>query len=461
MNPGNVIAGPSFRAAVLALAMFLMVLLALGGLMYDNLKAALYSAVDALVQENVEVLRDVYDKEGNNALVETIRRLETTPRTLGLGAVGLFDATGKRISGNMQDPPSGMGWRTALLSDLKTSQDGNYRVLTTTLGPYILSVGRSTSTADKISRQLLWVLLSAGLVISLATLILGYQSSNSVYSKLETLASTMEAVARGQVSARLPVGRSNDQIDRVSRQVNGHLDLLARQTATTRNTIAAIAHDLRAPLNRVFLKLQEVEQAEDLDAARTLSDEASSEILDIEHTFETILRISQIEASTAHAGFKRFDAGGLVAEMIETFEPVLEAAGQSLRADIGQSAELAIYGDPSMLRQMLANLIENASRYSPAGAQVVVSAHADEKSVVLVVRDNGAGIPPERRADVLMPFYRLDASRSSRGAGLGLALVNAIASRHAATLELGDAAPGLTVTIRFPSAGAAVSPDCR
>lgn len=450
MNRGNIVSGPSFRTALLSLAMFLMVLLVLGSLVYEDLNAALYDNVELRVRESVDILSDVYKVDGRDAFIKAVRTMATLPAALEHNAIGLFGADGHRLVGNIPIAPEALGWSNQRLYPPEATPGGQYRIFTVALGTDRFSFGQTTGGADRISERIVWALLIAGLVVSAATFVVGYQSSSMVYRKLENISSVMENVAAGDTQARLPVDRTNDQMDRMARQVNGHLDRLAKQTATTRNTIAAIAHDLRTPLNRVFLQLQEIQDAADGHAGmQDLAARSIAEISHLEHIFETILRISRIESSSDKDTFLPLAIDRLAAEMVETFEPVVDAAGQRLVLQNGMAVGRTVLGDRRMLAQMLANLIENASRYSPGGSTVTVSAIEDDECVALRVADQGPGIPEESREDVLEPFHRLDASRTSPGTGLGLALVNAVATRHGARLELSDNRPGLVVTIWF------------
>jgi signal transduction histidine kinase len=453
MNRGNIVSGPSFQTALVALAMFLMVLLALGSLIYENLNSTLYDNLDRRIRESVEILSDVYKSDGRDDVVAAVKSMAQMRAGLQNDVIALTDASGQRLAGNLLETGLGPGWSSHELVSPQTGALTSYRILTVDLGTDRLSLGQSTLGADKVSERIVWALLVAGLVVSAATFIVGYQSSSTVYRKLENIATVMENVASGDSKSRLPIDRANDQIDRMARQVNGHLDLLGRQTATTRNTIAAIAHDLRTPLNRVFLQLQEIQTAAAGDQAIVaLARKSTEEIANLENVFETILRISRIETASGNDNMLPLSLADLAVELAETFEPVVEAAGQTMILRREDHGDHMIVGDRRMLAQMLVNLIENASRYSPAGADITLAVFGEGGKVALRVSDNGPGIPQECRDAVLEPFYRLDTSRSTPGTGLGLALVRAIVMRHGAKIELSDNKPGLGATVVFDPA---------
>jgi signal transduction histidine kinase len=136
--------------------------------------------------------------------------------------------------------------------------------------------------------------------------------------------------------------------------------------------------------------------------------------------------------------------------IVDDFAPAAEDQGQTLVAEIDKG--LSILGDPELLTQMVVNLVDNAIRHSPPGALICIEAKAVGDSLELAVVDNGPGIPSRERENVLRPFYRLEASRTTEGSGLGLSLVAAIAKRHDAKLSLGDNSPGLRVAVLFPTA---------
>jgi signal transduction histidine kinase len=167
-------------------------------------------------------------------------------------------------------------------------------------------------------------------------------------------------------------------------------------------------------------------------------------------TFGALLRIAQIEAGGQAAKKTIVDVSKLLCGIADDFAPAAEDHGQRLVAEI--EPELRAQADPELLTQMVVNLVENAIRHSPPGARISVQAKSVGEGLELAVCDTGPGIPPQERDNVLRPFYRLEASRTTEGSGLGLSLVAAIAKRHHAKLSLGDNGPGLRVAVLFPLA---------
>jgi signal transduction histidine kinase len=164
-------------------------------------------------------------------------------------------------------------------------------------------------------------------------------------------------------------------------------------------------------------------------------------------TFGALLHIAQLESAAGTRPPQAVDLSHLLAGIVDDFSPAAEDEGQNLTARIPEG--LTLSGDPELIAQMMANLVDNAIRHCPRGTSIHIGARSDADAVVVTVSDNGLGIPQDERDKVLRPFYRLEASRATKGNGLGLSMVAAIAKWHHAHVELGDSSPGLRVTIKF------------
>jgi signal transduction histidine kinase len=202
----------------------------------------------------------------------------------------------------------------------------------------------------------------------------------------------------------------------------------------------------------LFRLRQQLEAA----AARPRAPEADAETLErslteldgVLATFSALLRIGRAEAGVPEGALAPVDLSALAAQVVELYDAVAEEAGQAIQATI-QPAQV-VTGDAALLRQALANLVENALAHGGPGVRVTVSVEATPGGPLLAVRDTGPGIPELEHERVLQRFYRLDRSRTTPGNGLGLALVAATARLHGAALRLEDAAPGLRVVLAFP-----------
>ncbi|KDB02483.1 ATPase [Defluviimonas sp. 20V17] len=273
-------------------------------------------------------------------------------------------------------------------------------------------------------------------------------------ARVESITATLERLTTGDLAARVPKmrGRGDDLSligDRIDR-------MAARQQAATealRQVSADIAHDLKTPIQRVSVMLNQLEERESLSPEDAeLAARARAEADRIVATFQSLLQIAQIEGGSPKARFAPVDLSDLARTFVEIFEPSAEDRGQhiSLSDDCRDSEGGArVMGEKGLLGQVLANLIENALRHTPAGSQIAVRLRRTLGAVVLEVADTGPGIPEEERENVLRRLYRLERSRTTPGSGLGLALVAVIAELHEARLELDDARPGLLVRLTF------------
>jgi len=372
---------------------------------------------------------------------------------------GLFKLSGRKIAGNMSLAPTFRGWGL-LPPEPGQSADNRFLGYVEMLDDNVVVAGRSQRFLDTESGVILNALILSGLVICLAALGIGYFLNRGVSQKLAVIDGTLAEVSHGNSGARLPVGRSNDQIDHVSRQINAHLDRLSELMANMRNTIVAIAHDLKSPMHRAYMLLQEAADEPEPRAASSKLRRATGELEALGGVLDTVLRISRIETSNDISGYTTFSAAVLVQDLAQTFEPVIEAAGQTLRSTSVPESGAAIFGDRKMVQQMLVNLIENASRHAGPESVIELGVRTDDGGTIVTVADSGPGIPPDKREEVFEPFRRLNESRGTPGSGLGLALVKAVATRHHARVTLGDNHPGLRVTVYFPPPPAIVAgPD--
>ena len=452
MHLDKIFAGAAFRSALFFLPAFLLVMVAAGAFIVNVSIATLHDELRDQIGEERALFESVYQQDGVSELEAAIGVIDRSSSANQL-RVGLFDAAGNRLAGTFEAPPDFTGWGTITGVPGLPAGDPGYYGIVAKLDGNTLIVSHTTRHIEATRVALMQALSIGGALVTLIALAIGFAVSHRTGAKLDTIAATLERVSHGETGVRLPVGQQNDQIDRISVLINLHLERLSQLMELTRNTTIAIAHDLRSPLNRAFLSVQEAleEDVPDADKERHL-EEALVELEQMGGVFDTMLRIARISSTDDRSAFVSFPAARLVRELAETYEPVVAEADQTLSLEIDDAAEAPIFGDRKMIMQMLVNLIENASRYAGSGAHIRLGLSADADGTMLEVSDDGPGIPPERRGEMLQPFHRLESGGHGQGTGLGLALVQAIATRHNATLTLGDNTPGLSVTAHFPAA---------
>jgi signal transduction histidine kinase len=293
-------------------------------------------------------------------------------------------------------------------------------------------------------------LLAAGAIAVLLALAFGLFMARGLQNRLRRVSEAAEQVMHGDLARRLPLAGSADEFDRLAGTVN---TLLERQEALIegmRQVTVDVAHDLRGPLSRLRQKLEAaLVRARDPNADGAAFEAALAELDTVLATFTALLRIAQLEAGPPLPPQEApvVELSALVTTLAEAYAVVAEEAGKRLEVQVAPDQRL--HGDAALLRQMLANLIDNALTHGGQAVRVVL-----RPGPVLEVADDGPGIPAEERARVLRRFYRLDRSRGTPGSGLGLALVAAVAKLHGAAPVLSDAAPGLCVTVDLSGAKA-------
>ncbi|MCS6879144.1 MAG: HAMP domain-containing histidine kinase [Geminicoccaceae bacterium] len=311
-----------------------------------------------------------------------------------------------------------------------------------------LLVGRDI--ADKLHTQRLLqnaIVGGTGLMLLLG-LFGGFALARWTIGRLEEINRTTSAIMAGHLGRRIAVEGGGDEFDELAQNLNAMLERIEQLVASMREVTDNIAHDLRTPLNRIRSRI-EVALLHDIDRteARELLEATMRDADALISTFNALLSIARAEAGARGQSFEPVDLAALARDVVELYEPLAEERAMELSVEAPRSA--VVPANRQLLAQALANLVDNAIKYTPEGGRVRVRVN-DGPEPLLSVTDNGPGIPPALREKALERFVRLEPHRSTPGNGLGLALVAAVAKLHEAKLELDDARPGLEVRLRFP-----------
>lgn len=419
---------------------------AAGVLAYFTVSRAMYAELERQLIEEILLFDEVYQSGGQAALVAAVRKLES-PEIIGRRYVALVDSNGVKLAGNLNVAPAYLNL-TRQIEVVPTREGDTVAASGKKFATVQLVVGRDTKLIDVTLRTLVGVLLTAFLLIFVGVLLAGWFLSKQSFEKLARISATLERVGRGDTTARIGDMRGDGQIDRIAGMIDLSLGRLSALTESSQNTIRAIAHDLRTPLNRALIRIEDAAAAPEGERDGLLAD-AQEELLKLGAVFDTVLRISTLETSFDRGAFSDVDLAGVIADSVPLFDS--DFAEKRQQVEISADKPVIVRGDSQALRQLLVNLLANANRHTAAGTRITVRTRRDTGGAILEVCDNGEGIAENQREAVLKPFTRLDASRSVAGSGLGLALVNAIAIRHGAALELADNKPGLCVRVRFPN----------
>ncbi|WP_217353873.1 sensor histidine kinase [Ruegeria arenilitoris] len=451
MIRSNIVSGSAFTTALYAAVVILLSVTALAFLTFERIRGDLQREMDSLLIDEMRFIQEILDDNDNDSDVVQAIDDATLWLPFDTSLIGLFDSQGKRLAGNIDEYPSFRGWGE--IEDDGIILGGKkriHRVNVQTYRGFVIVVGRDLAFVKSTLRSLAWSLVAIGLGATLCTLLVGYISSIRTYRKLDQMAKTLNKVSRGEVKARLPVGKNNDQIDRIARLMNGHLDNLTVLMSTTRSAAAAIAHDLKNPLTHAYIALQEAKDSLRSDGqSMEPINQIQSELDRLKWTFETVLRINRIEEGNNSKAFSYLDLSRLGREAVENMIPLAEVKSQSLAFVDNQSGRTLIEGDEGMLKQLCANLLQNSIDHCPENSRILLTVEQEESTITLSVIDNGPGVPENSLSKLFVPFYKLDTERNSIGNGLGLALVKAIADHHSALLAATNNSPGFTVSIQF------------
>jgi signal transduction histidine kinase len=252
---------------------------------------------------------------------------------------------------------------------------------------------------------------------------------------VRTIAATCESIMAGDLSRRLPVEAAHDEFDALGSAVNRMLETIEQQTDMLRTTFDSAAHDLRGPLYRARVRIEESLQHEGLsDNVRETMEATLAELDRVQRTLGTLLQIAQTDGRGREVPTEDVDVAALASELVELYQP--EAGTRNISLDYQGDSATIIRGNRQLLAQAVVNLIENAIKYVPEGGKVEASVRTTGDSVTLTVADNGPGIPAADRQRILQPFVRLERDRDQVGSGLGLSLVAAVMRLHRASMEL-------------------------
>jgi signal transduction histidine kinase len=425
-------------------------------------RSALEREINAVIRAEAEDLADDMRLGGVDSVAATLRlRKDSWGRT---GAVFLLaDEHFRPVAGNLSEwprdvvamPSSTVEFEIrALERDTDVFHPVAARIERLDNG-YWLLVGADTSERNTVLRRFgLATFWGVGLT-ALCIWLLGAAYARRNARRVREYATTCETIMQGDLTQRLRVDRSHDEFDALANAVNAMLAALERQTTTLRAAFDSIAHDLRTPLYRLRVRLEEAQlrRAPGAEAHRDpeeLFGPALEELDRVQRTLATLLAIARAEAQGLTTHGDRVNLAELAANMVELYAPGMRAAGLEVSLQAPEPAPLI--GNRQLLAQLITNLLENALKYVPSGGHVWVSVHNIPGAISFTVRDNGPGVAPEDRAAALRPFVRVgDAADRATGSGLGLSLAAAVARLHGAQLTLGDNAPGLIVQCDFPA----------
>jgi signal transduction histidine kinase len=363
----------------------------------------------------------------------------------------LVDASMHRIAGNLSTWPAGVD-AIDTSYELQLQRAGmrsmaHVRRFDLPNG-YHLLIGRDVKVRAQLrtllTDALLWAILMVVVMATIGALVI----RNVFRRTLANISATATAIAAGDFAQRVRLSGRGDEFDQLAEVINDMLDRIGRLMDGVREVSNAIAHDLRTPITRARTRLEDAAlhatSPEDLRAA---IERATADLDGIVGVFQALLRIAQIEAGARRSAFAAVDMSPLLAEIGELYGALAEE--RDIAVVVETPPHLIVYGDRDLLQQAIANLVDNAVKFSAPGGSVQLTGSVGS-GVRIVVTDQGPGIPEADRQRATERFFRGEAARSTPGSGLGLSLVLAVAQLHGGTLRLEDGQPGLRAVLAVP-----------
>jgi len=286
------------------------------------------------------------------------------------------------------------------------------------------------------------------LLVTILALGIGYRQSQRILARVADVSRSCAEILGGNLSRRLPVVGADDEFDTLAGEVNALLARLARTTEILRASLHSAAHDLRSPMHRMRLRMERALADPVAGASRETIEVTLQDLDHMQRVLTALLQIAEAESGAVGARPEAVAMDVLLAELVELYQP--QAEQQRIALNVSLESGRQVMGHRQLLAQAVANLIDNALKFTPSGGCVQLAAHADGTRLVVTVADTGPGIPAEDRSRAVEPFVRLNETPSRDGSGLGLSLAAAVARLHGGSLRLADNQPGLLVTIDLP-----------
>ena len=455
---GKLIRTTAFRLTLAYLLLFALFAACLLGYFAWNTQRLINEQITTTVNADTLELNELFARRGLRGIVFSIENRALRP---GANLYLITTPTGQAVAGNVASLEPGVmattGWSETMYRRLDDQDAPKHRALVRVSelsSGFRLLVGRDLEERQR----LLKIVASAAQWSLLIVVVLGLAGgvfvARRVLRRIDAMTGTTQRIMAGDLSGRLPVGRSGDELDRLAENLNAMLERIEALMNGLREVSDNIAHDLKTPLTRLRNRAEEALASAGSEAEYRAALERTIEESDgLIRTFNALLMIARAESGQADGNMEDFDVAEIAVGIHELYEPLAEDGGMTLSV---QATPVMMHGNRELVGQALANLVENAIKYGQASDGAVnnaveILARRDGDKLLLSVRDHGPGIPVADRKHAVERFARLEASRTQPGSGLGLSLASAVATLHGGELRLGDGHPGLRATLVFPA----------
>jgi signal transduction histidine kinase len=466
---GKLIRTTAFRLTLVYLLLFALFAASLLGYFAWNTRRLITEQIATTVNAETGELSDIFGRRGLRGLVFNIENRALRP---GANLYLVTTPAGQAIAGNVSSLGPGVmattGWSETAYRRLDDQDSADHRALVRVSeleGGLRLLIGRDLEER----RRMFGIIAKAAQWSLLIVIVLGLGGgifvARRVLRRIDAMTGTTQRIMAGDLSGRLPVGRSGDELDRLAENLNVMLERIEALMMGLKEVSDNIAHDLKTPLTRLRNRAEEaLSKSRSEPEYRSAIERTIEESDGLIRTFNALLMIARAESGQARGNMDDFDAAEVAHGIQELYEPLAEEDGMTLQV---KAVSTPIHGNRELISQALANLVENAIKYGKpaplaqplsAGATaisnsngILIEARREGEKVLLSVTDHGPGIPEADRKHAVERFVRLEASRSQPGSGLGLSLASAVAMLHGGELRLSDAHPGFTATLAIPA----------
>lgn len=432
------------------------------GYIYWNTNILLARQLEQTIEAELQGLAEQYRSGGLSRLAETIAERSLTP---GNSLYLVTDSSGRRLAGNLTSVSRDL-WNSVGRVEFfyeRPAQAGSESRLAVAhvfrlQGGYRLIVGRDIEDRREFERVVQSAFILGLGFMALVGLGGGWLVSRGLLRRIDSVTDTSRTIMKGDLSGRVPITGSGDELDRLAENLNAMLDRIEQLMTGLREVSDNIAHDLKTPLNRLRNRAESALFEKSGESNETVYRETLESIIeeadDLIKTFNALLSIARLEAGAAGETMGEVDVGVLIRDVAELYEPAAEDQGLQLDTEVPETVRVT--ADRQLVGQAVANLLDNAIKYGAAGETpggITLEAMKRDGTVEIAVADHGPGIPETERERVFRRFVRLEESRSRPGSGLGLSLAAAVARLHHGTMRLEDNAPGLRAVLSLPLDG--------
>jgi signal transduction histidine kinase len=437
-------------------AIFAAALLVLVFVIYLLTTRFIDAEVDAAIERDAAGFLEAYARGGVRTLAAELNfRAENWSRT---NAVYLLtDSQGFVLAGNLPAWPTvhhdSGPWVDFVISVQEAGAEIERPIRAMVLEPsrgLRFMVGTDLTERYALVRRFAVAAGVGSLLVTMLALGIGYRQSQRILARVADVSRSCAEILGGNLSRRLPVVGADDEFDTLAGEVNALLARLARTTEILRASLHSAAHDLRSPMHRMRLRMERALADPVAGASRETTEVMLQDLDHMQRVLTALLQIAEAESGAVGARPEAVAMDVLLAELVELYQPQAEQQGVAL--SVSPEPHKQVMGHRQLLAQAVANLIDNALKFTPSGGSVQLAAQADGARLVLTVADTGPGIPAGDRSRAVEPFVRLNETPSRDGSGLGLSLAAAVARLHGGSLRLEDNQPGLLVTIDLPLA---------